>query len=129
MAKAAKRIADFILEDPARIVKMSVTELSDATESSEGSIINFAKALGLTGFQQLKLTLAQETVQPVQYIHEDLDRTDGVITATQKIFHSGKVSTSTTGLRRQRTPRPRLAWHHGMAQNSGLIQSLTRESR
>lgn len=89
MAKGAKKIADFILDNPARIVKMSVTELSDATESSEGSIINFAKSLGLTGFQQLKLTLAQETVQPVQYIHEDLDRSDGIGTATQKIFHSG----------------------------------------
>jgi DNA-binding MurR/RpiR family transcriptional regulator len=89
MAKGARRIADFILEDPSRIVKMSVTELAEATESSEGSIINFARILGLTGFQQLKLSLAQETVQPVQYIHEDLDRADDVATATQKIFHSG----------------------------------------
>ncbi|HEY4275159.1 MAG TPA: MurR/RpiR family transcriptional regulator [Rhizomicrobium sp.] len=89
MAKGAARIADFVLDDPARIVKMTVTELGEATEASEGSIINFAKMLGLTGYQQLKLTLAQETVQPVQYIHEDLDRTDDVPAATQKIFHSG----------------------------------------
>src|ERR1700749_1082976 len=72
MAKGARRIADFILEDPSRIIKMSVTELSEATDSSEGSIINFAKMLGLSGFQQLKLSLAQESIQPVQYIHEDL---------------------------------------------------------
>lgn len=89
MAKGAGRIADFILEDPAAIVKMSVTELSEATGSSEGSIVNLAKSLGLTGFQQLKLSLAQEIVQPVQYIHEDLDRDDDIATATQKIFHSG----------------------------------------
>ncbi len=89
MAKGASRIADFIIEDPSRIVKMSVTELADATGSAEGSIVNFAKQLGLSGFQQLKLSLAQETVQPVQFIHEDLDRTDDVVTATQKIFHAG----------------------------------------
>ena len=89
MAKGARRIADYILDEPGRIVKMSVTELADATDSSEGSIINFAKLLGLSGFQQLKLSLAQETVQPVQYIHEDLDRADDVVVATQKIFHSG----------------------------------------
>ena len=89
MAKGAGRIADFIVEDPGRIVKMSVTELSEATDASEGSVINFAKMLGLSGFQQLKLSLAQETVQPVQFIHEDLDRADDVVTATQKIFHSG----------------------------------------
>jgi DNA-binding MurR/RpiR family transcriptional regulator len=89
MAKGAARIADYILGEPARILKMSVTELAEATDSSEGSIINFAKLLGLSGYQQLKLSLAQETVQPVQYIHEDLDRADDVNTATQKIFHSG----------------------------------------
>lgn len=89
MAKGAKRIADYILEDPSRIVKMSVTELSEATESSEGSIINFSKMLGLSGFQQLKLSLAQETIQPVQYIHEDLRKSDEIGVACQKIFHSG----------------------------------------
>jgi DNA-binding MurR/RpiR family transcriptional regulator len=89
MAKGAGRIADFILEDPNRIVKMSVTELAEATGASDGSIINFAKMLGLSGFQQLKLSLAQETVQPVQFIHEDLDRADDIVTSTHKIFHSG----------------------------------------
>jgi DNA-binding MurR/RpiR family transcriptional regulator len=89
MARGAARIADFILEDPPRVVGMSVTELANATEASEGSIINFAKLLGLSGYQQLRLSLARETVQPVQYIHEDLDKTDDVATATQKIFHSG----------------------------------------
>ncbi len=89
MAKGAARIADFILEDPARVVKMSVTELAEATDSSEGSIINFAKSLGLSGYQQLKLSLAQESIQPVQFIHEDLVRSDNIATATQKIFHSG----------------------------------------
>jgi DNA-binding MurR/RpiR family transcriptional regulator len=89
MSKGAGRIADYILEDPNRVVKMSVTELADATEASDGSIINFAKMLGLSGFQQLKLSLAQETVQPVQFIHEDLDRADDIVTATHKIFHSG----------------------------------------
>lgn len=89
MTKGAARIADFILEDPSRIVKMTVTELGEATGASQGGVINFAKLLGLTGYQQLKLTLAQQTVQPVQYIHEDLDRSDDVGTATQKIFHSG----------------------------------------
>jgi DNA-binding MurR/RpiR family transcriptional regulator len=68
---------------------MSVTELAEATKSSQGSVVNLAKALGMTGFQQLKLSLAQETVQPVQYIHEDLDRNDDPAIVNSKIFHSG----------------------------------------
>jgi DNA-binding MurR/RpiR family transcriptional regulator len=89
MAKGAQRIADYILAQPGEIVGMSVTELSDATEVSEGSIINFCRAIGLSGFQQMKLSLAQELVQPVQFIHEDLAREDDVDTIRRKIFHSG----------------------------------------
>lgn len=89
MAKGAQRIADFILAQPSEIIGMSVTELSDATEVSEGSIINFCRAIGLSGFQQMKLSLAQELVQPVQFIQEDLARDDDVDTIRRKIFHSG----------------------------------------
>ncbi|OYX65777.1 MAG: transcriptional regulator [Sphingomonadales bacterium 32-64-17] len=89
MAKSAQRIARFILERPEDVVGMSVTELAEATEVSEGSVINFCRSIGLSGFQQMKLSLAQETVQPVQFIHEDLDREDDVETICRKVFHSG----------------------------------------
>lgn len=89
MAKGARRIADFVLEKPERIVRMSVTELSQATGASEGSVINFCQRLGLSGFQQLKLSLAQEVVRPVQFIHEDLERNDDAELVCRKIFHSG----------------------------------------
>jgi DNA-binding MurR/RpiR family transcriptional regulator len=89
MAKGAQRIADFILAQPSEVVGMSVTELSDATDVSDGSIINFCRSIGLSGFQQMKLSLAQELVQPVQFIQEDLARDDDVDTIRRKIFHSG----------------------------------------
>ncbi|MCJ2180707.1 MurR/RpiR family transcriptional regulator [Novosphingobium album (ex Hu et al. 2023)] len=89
MAKSAQRIAEFILERPEDIVGMSVTELSEATGVSEGSVINFCRNIGLSGFQHMKLSLAQEIVQPVQFIHEDLDRSDDMETVCRKVFHSG----------------------------------------
>lgn len=89
MARSAQRIAQFILEQPEEIIGMSVTELSEATGVSEGSVINFCRSIGLSGFQQLKLSLAQEIVQPVQFIHEDLDRDDDTDTVCRKVFHSG----------------------------------------
>jgi len=89
LPKGARRIADYVLEQPDRIVRMSVTELSEATRSSEGSVVNFCRKLGLSGFQQLKLSLAREVVQPLQFIHEDLEHTDDPQTICRKIFHSG----------------------------------------
>lgn len=89
MAKGARRIADYILAQPETIVSMSVTELSEVTGVSEGSIINFCRGIGLSGFQQMKLSLAHEIVQPVQFIHEDLARDDDMDTICRKVFHSG----------------------------------------
>ncbi|WP_243395812.1 MurR/RpiR family transcriptional regulator [Sphingomonas oleivorans] len=89
MAKGAGRIADFVLEQPEQVVRMSVTELSEATGASEGSVINFCRSLGLSGFQQMKLSLAREIVQPVHFIHEDLEREDDMETVCRKVFHSG----------------------------------------
>lgn len=89
MAKGARRIADYILAQPEEIVRMSVTELSEAVGVSEGSIINFCRSIGLTGFQHLKLSLAREIVQPVQFIHEDVGRDDDMDTICRKVFHSG----------------------------------------
>lgn len=89
LAKGARRIADFVLQNPQQVIRMSVTELSEATDSSEGSVVNFCKKMGLSGFQKLKLSLAQEAVQPVQFIHEDLVEGDDVATTCRKIFHSG----------------------------------------
>lgn len=89
MAKGAQRIADFVLAQPSEVVGMSVTELADRTSVSDGSIINFCRSIGLSGFQQMKLSLAQELVQPVQFIQEDLATGDDVDTIRRKIFHSG----------------------------------------
>lgn len=86
---SANAIANYVLENSSEVVGMSVTELAGATGVSEGSVINFCRQLDLTGFQQFKLSLAQEVVQPVQYIHEDLQRDDDASTVCRKMFHSG----------------------------------------
>lgn len=88
-ARGAQRIAEYVLDHSEDVVGMSITELSDAVELSEGSIINFCRAIGLSGFQHLKLSLAREVVQPVQFIHEDIARDDDMGTICRKIFHSG----------------------------------------
>lgn len=89
LGPSASSIAEFILQNPQGVVGMSVTQLADATGVSEGSVINFCRQLGLTGFQQLKLSLAQVVVQPVQFIHEDLQPDDDTATVCQKMFHAG----------------------------------------
>ena len=88
MGPATQRIGEFVIRHPAQVVHMSVSEVAEKTESSEGSVIGFCKMVGATGFQQLKIALAQEIVRPVQYIHEDLAPEDSAGTVVGKIFQS-----------------------------------------
>lgn len=89
LGPSTRSIADYILEHPRQVVGMSVTELAEATGASDGSVINLCRQLDLSGFQQLKLSLAQEVVQPVQFIHEDLQPNDDTPTVCKKMFHAG----------------------------------------
>ena len=96
MSRIAGKIAEYVLAHPQDVVGMSITELAEAADASEGSVINFCRSIGLSGFQQLKLSLAQEIVQPVQFIHEDLEREDTAATVCRKVFHSGIQALSDT---------------------------------
>jgi len=84
----AKRIADFILAQPDEVVHMSVTEVAEGAGASDGSVVGFCQQLGTKGFQDLKIALARDLVEPVQFIHEDLNPLDDAATVIQKIFHS-----------------------------------------
>jgi DNA-binding MurR/RpiR family transcriptional regulator len=52
-------------------------------------VVSLCRQAGATGFHHLKLALARDLVQPVQFIHEDLDRGDDVPTIINKVFQSG----------------------------------------
>jgi DNA-binding MurR/RpiR family transcriptional regulator len=85
----AGRIADFLIDHAADVVHMSVTEVAERTGSSEGSVVGLCQQVGARGFQQVKIALARDLVQPVQFIHEDLTPKDDLATVTSKIFNSG----------------------------------------
>jgi DNA-binding MurR/RpiR family transcriptional regulator len=97
LGPAGQRIADFIVHHPQDVVHMSVSEVAEKTGSSEGSVVGFCKSVGATGFQQMKILLAQEIVRPVQIIHEDLEPQDTVPTVVRKIFQSNVQTLHDTG--------------------------------
>lgn len=61
MGKAEKRIADWIEKNPGKIISLSIVELAEQCKCSEATIVRFSKRLGLSGYQELKISLASET--------------------------------------------------------------------
>jgi len=64
LSPVLRRVAQYVLDHPDAVIYHSVTELAEATSSSEGSIIRFCQDLGFSGFQEFKLTLAVEFGPP-----------------------------------------------------------------
>jgi DNA-binding MurR/RpiR family transcriptional regulator len=88
MGPTSRRIADLILERPDEVLGMSLTELAEAANASEGLVVKLCQQLGMGGLQALKISLAQELVQPTQFIHEDVASDDDLGSMVQKVFHA-----------------------------------------
>lgn len=59
---AEKKIAKIILNNPKEVVDMTVSELAEISDVSIASVSRFCRKVGLKGFAQLKISLAQELV-------------------------------------------------------------------
>ena len=60
---AEKKIAKFILNNPKKVVDMTVSELAEISDVSIASVSRFCRKVGLKWFAQLKISLAQELVE------------------------------------------------------------------
>ena len=56
-------IADCVLADPERVITSSIAEVKSRSGASVGSIVGFCRRLGLKGFAEFKIALAQDLAQ------------------------------------------------------------------
>ena len=83
---AEKRIADYIIEHARAIIHMSITELATESKVSDATVVRFCRKLGIRGYQDLKVQLAQDLVSPVERIQVNLEATDSDIDVLEKTF-------------------------------------------
>ena len=86
LRKSEIKVAEFVLLDPAAVMHSSMADLAHEVGISEPTIVRFCRAIGCTGFQDLKLKLAQSLAAGASFgqfaIHED----DSVADYSLKIF-------------------------------------------
>jgi len=86
LSESDKRIAGYLLANPAEIVKLSITELAERCQVSEATVFRFSKKLSFDGYQDLKITLAQENVEGLKAIRESLSPEDDCQAIVAKVF-------------------------------------------
>ena len=91
-----RSIADFVLQNPEAVMHMSISEASQSIGVGESTIIRFCRVLGYKGYQDFKLRLAQDLVEPVHYIHENVSFDDNPEDLAKKVFQTNLKAVENT---------------------------------
>ena len=71
MTESEKKIADYVL--------VNASELANITKTSSSSVVRFSRKLGFEGFQEFKIELAKDDINPVENIEYDyIDTEDNI---------------------------------------------------
>lgn len=82
-----KLIADYILKNHDKVIKMSVGELAEDAGVVKSAVIRCCKSLGFSGFSDLKFSLARENVRNEQFNYVPyINEGDSTVAIMEKIF-------------------------------------------
>ena len=76
MGRSEKKIADWILDHPQDIISLSISDLAEICKIGEATIVRFSRRLGLSGYQALKINIAQEAVDARKMLGDEMLPTD-----------------------------------------------------
>lgn len=94
--KNEKKIYEFIENNRRDIIHMSVADAAEYCGVSEPAIVRYAQKLGYKGYQAMKISIAQEAIEPEQQIYSHLTKGDTIPTIVDKIIDSNIQSLKDT---------------------------------
>lgn len=85
LTRTEKKIADVIQQDPEAVVYITLTDLAEKAGTGETSVLRLCRKIGFKGYQEFKLSLAQDLVVPVRNVHSEIEETDDIRSMAAKI--------------------------------------------
>lgn len=86
LRKSELKVAEHVLKDPAAVMHSSMADLAQVVGISEPTIVRFCRAIGCTGFQDLKLKLAQSLAAGASFGQFAIHEGDSTHDFSRKIF-------------------------------------------
>lgn len=88
-----RRVADYVLADPARTATATIGQIAAAVGTSESTLVRLARSIGLDGYRAFRDALVAEvavgaSVQRDEALHGDLDPSDDLAAMVGKIGRS-----------------------------------------
>ena len=86
LSKSERRVCDYIIQHPEEIIYLSVSELAERSGVSDATVIRASQKLGSKSYQDLKISLAQDIVTPLQAVNEEIAPDDTPSAVVEKVF-------------------------------------------
>lgn len=102
LTPVGRKLADYIVKDPAKAASMSIRELSNGSGTSDAAVMRFCKNLGYSSYRELviALTLAaekrEERVASPLCKYVDVNAGDSVASVIRNISYSNQKSINDT---------------------------------
>lgn len=96
LSEVERKIADFILEYPEKVINMTTSLLASQTGVSEGSIIKFSNRIGFSGFTKLKIDIAQNLSEINHFMFDSITQEDNPKMALNKMMENAIASFRST---------------------------------
>lgn len=89
-----RKVSDFILKHPKEVLHMPIAHLSEATSTSEATIIRMCKALQFKGYRDLKLCIAAAIPQknPIDHKYQEISADTSISETIQQIVSNNIFS-------------------------------------
>ncbi|KLU39468.1 MAG: MurR/RpiR family transcriptional regulator [Limnochordia bacterium] len=96
LAPAERKVADVILEQYEKAIYLSVTQLAETSGVGESTVIRFCQNAGFRGYQELKLVLARDLVDPSENLSEGVSVDDTLESIVRKVGYTNSRSIDDT---------------------------------
>lgn len=88
LTHSERKVAAYILEHANEVIYLSVAELALQCGVSDPTVVRTCQKLGMSGYQELKVTLAQSLVSPLESLNEEIHEGDGPQVILDKVFQT-----------------------------------------
>lgn len=86
MSKSEALVCDYIILHPEEVIYLSVSELAEKSGVSDATVIRTSQKIGSSSYQDLKISLAQDIVTPLQAVNEDITPQDSLNAVFGKVY-------------------------------------------
>lgn len=92
LSKSEQSVGNYIIQNPEQIINSSLSAIAESCAVSEPTVVRACRKLGFSGFQNMKVALAQSVLTPIRANSEEVTPEDTAQQVISKVF-TGTVHT------------------------------------